>query len=244
MSLIIATPVYGNGPHKSAQVSLGYHEGILNLKQPGVELLDSRVFTDTDLVRARSRALALAYEGGFDHLLFWDSDVQAPSQQLGVCIQGMIESGYDLVGAPYPKKRIHWNKIADALANGMPPTADNLESAAYEWPIHGFDMGAMDDKHCVPCRYLPMGFTLISRKCMQDMIESPNNKHLTFKDFFDGKHREIVAAFALLINSDGLLLSEDGSFCERYSHIGGQAKLYVGPGSALQHVGAHTFGVK
>jgi hypothetical protein len=238
--MLICTPLYG--ANHSASVALGYHEALLKLvMSPDVALMDYRLFVNTDLVRARSRALMIAYERGVDHLLFWDADVQAPPEQIGMCLRRMMMSGFDLVGAPYARKRVSWDKVAAALANGVPPSAENLERAAYDFPVHDVQSDVVSNG-CSPCRYLPMGFTLLTKRCIKTMVEAEGNKHLRYRDHYDGAWHEVVAAFALIINNEGLLLSEDHSFCERYSWEGGKPQLYVGEGASLQHVGSFVYG--
>lgn len=215
MSLCIATPVWG-GP-EAGSVSLGYHQAMLAIaKAPGVTVLDHAIFTNTDLVRARSRALKIALDGGFDHLLFWDADVYAAPEQLGACLRGMLASGHELVGAPYSKK----TKRLDPVAHGIDTTIMN---------------GA-----CHPCTFVGMGFTLISRRMMQDVSAMCP----VFRDRYNGEWHDVRATFMLEILGD-TLLSEDFSFCakaERVRGAEGYAWLYVGEGAELGHVGAAVYG--
>ena len=237
MKLCIATPLYEN-----THVMLGYHQAVMKLKQPGVDILDFHQMTfGLDLVRKRSLALEMAYEAGYDHLLFWDADVMAPPDQCGTAIRNMLSTGFDLVGAPYPKKRIHWDRVAAAVKSGI-TDAEGLQRSAYEFPVYDVNPAILSNG-CVPCRYLHMGFTLISRKLMKMVLEAPEFVHLRFKDRSGGEWKTRLASFALLINGEGLLLSEDFSFCERAIMLGVQPMLYVDEGSRLHHVGAHEYGV-
>jgi hypothetical protein len=84
--------------------------------------------------------------------------------------------------------------------------------------------------------HLGMGFTLISRSCMQKMTAHYGST-LSFLDKTDdGKVVPTVALFQLFLTHNALL-GEDYSFCERWKQIGGSVYLYSGPGLPLDHVG-------
>lgn len=206
--IVTVTPVYGGPRNNEARIAQLSAARTRVAALVGAESLPLQLFTNTDLVRARSRAVTLAYERGFDHLLFWDDDVHGPDELVATCIREMVASGHDLVGVEYPKRG------GGSVIRGAEPV---IPSATF-----------------VSCRYLPMGFTLISRACMKTMLDAPMTKHLWFKDRFDGAERLVCALFALIINDEGLLLSEDYSFCERYAWCGGtQPHVYVGAGKLL-----------
>lgn len=225
MTLMIATPVYGGPP--AASVSLAWHTEVVRfLRTPDVTVADAHMFTNTDLVKARSRAVAMALEGGYDHLLFWDADVVGDAGDLAEAIRGMLASGHDLVGLAPPRKR--------AGKHEAPPDYSSAHGTAK------FD-GTNMVRSCLPTKYLPMGFTLISRACMQRMTDH-FRPQLEFKDQIDGVWRKCVALFSLVLVEGPLLLSEDYSFCERWRFLDGQPWLYVGKGAQVKHVGAAVYG--
>lgn len=246
--LAIATPVYGDA--SSASISLGYHRAALELiKAPDVEFLGraSSMFCNTDLVRARSRALYEAWSRGFDHLLFWDADVVGEAGQLAACIRGMLSTGHHLIGAPYPRKVVTWDRIATFVNSQRFGREDaftvaDLQSWAYEPVQHGTGPRVGD---CAPCAHVPMGFTMISLELMAKVYEAPVG---TFPEFLDLGGKVLRAPFMLTVTGkDGpspVLLSEDYSFGERMRLAvpGFQPWLYLGPGAPLQHVGSYVFG--
>ena len=102
--------------------------------------------------------------------------------------------------------------------------------------------------HCIPYRCVPMGFTLLSSMCMRRMTDA-YREELWFRDRWQGlgdtapRAREVVALFQLVIDPESRVLLEEGhSFCYRWRKLGGEVWLYDGPGSKLQHVGAHVYG--
>lgn len=223
--LMIATPVYGTT--ETASIALGYHTALMRLmKDPAVQLLDGFSFCNVDLVRARSRMLRMFLGSSATHCLFWDADVVPGDLMI---IRHMLLSGKDLIGAPYPRKRVHWDKCANA---------DDPEAEAYTYPYQSSGVIKVENG-CASIDHLGFGFTLVSRHCAEVMTEH-YGPMLTFRDGIDGQFTPTVALFNLMIR-DGLLLSEDFSFCQRWKDIGGEVSLYVGPCSPVNHLGSHLF---
>lgn len=240
--LCIATPVYGTP--ETASVPLAYHNARMALaRAPGVEVLEISLFTNTDLVRARSRAVAMAYERGVEHLLFWDADVVAPPSQVAAALRGMLASGHDLIGCSYPKKKVHWDRVR--VRSQGEYSVDDPALAGLDF-AHQEATPDVVDGNASPCRYVPMGFCLLSRALIVRMVEhAAFRAELLYVDRFDDKMTDVVGLFQLTIsevNGRRLLLSEDFSFCERARSVGFAPWLYVGEGSKLQHLGAMAFG--
>jgi hypothetical protein len=251
--VLIYTPTFGTP--STASVSLGYHLALYQFaRDTKVELLEARYFTECDLVRARSRAVRLfLQESDATHLLHWDSDVVGDSSMASAALQNMIASGHDLVGAPYPRKKVRWDRVARAAAEGA-RAPGQLEIAAYEYP-YGL-LGGVDGQSaevevkqgCLEVDYMSFGFTLTSRNCLERMW-SAYAPTLSFGDYFEYDVAWTVALFQLLIPwqnpsppySVGPMLSEDYSFCSRWKAIGGKVMMYIGPGSPMHHVGPALF---
>lgn len=230
--ILIATPVDGNPD--TASVSLAYHSGVRAAEREMVaEVVPYALAFSDDLARARSRAVYYALERDtWDYVLWWDDDVAV--QNVSV-IQHMVDrmqsDGHDVLGAPYPRKRI--------LATfPYKPLDAALKSKRIE---------VKND--CVEVELLAFGFMLTSRACLQLMVD-----HYRESDWFsDGTptdRREVVAVFRQVMTDkmslpDGgrfrELYSEDYSFCHRWRAIGGKVQMYVGPGAPLGHVGMHKF---
>lgn len=239
--LMIATPVYGNPA--VASVALGWHRAVMQFaRAPGVTIADPWFFMNKDIVRARARAVSVALEGGFDHLLFWDADVAGEPGELAAALRGMLASGFDLVGCAPPKKTpVNWTSVAAKAAFGA-TSAQALRTAGADYssvlevargePVNG----------CLPAKYLPMGFTLISRRCLEAMTKH-YDPQLGYKDKYEGGWHRAVAFFSPVIVEGPRLLSEDYSFCQRWEWMGQKSYLYVGEGAtACKHVGAAMFG--
>jgi hypothetical protein len=248
--IVIYTPV--GGTPATAKVSLGYHNAVCGLlKNVDLEWLDSREYVNSsELARYRSRAVATFLErSSATHLLAWDEDVVASPTQIFTCIQGMLQSGFDLVSTPYPKKTIRWKRVAELaqqlVASGEAITAESLEAIAYEYDymLKGQTPGATKEvfveNGCVEVTAVGGGFTLMSRECAEMMVDH-YMPTLGFNDFVAGSIRKTAALYLQYIE-DGLLLSEDYAFCARWAALGGRSMMYIADGSPLTHVGSYTF---
>ncbi len=267
--ILIYTPVHGTP--ESASVSLGYHQATCQLaRSVDVELLDGRMFTDCDLVRARSRAVRIFLASSATHLLHWDADVVGNAGDIKTALTNMLDSGHDLIGAPYPRKRVDWREVAHTAvdycavsgtrASNVVDLSVALEARAYSYPYKfgdndGAETPVSVENGCVEVECMGFGFTLTSRHCLQTMWDhyAPT---LSFGDVLGGSVDWTVALFQLLLPpqtsvgpySVGHMLSEDYSFCARWRACRdtgrgrfNRVQMYVGAGSPLHHVGPHVF---
>jgi hypothetical protein len=101
--IMIATPVMASVPG-SGEVTVHHQLALLRTIQVigGLGYASANAFLNTDLVRARSRAVRAALDGCFTHLLFWDADVGGDG--CARALQGMLDDGADVIAAPYPRK--------------------------------------------------------------------------------------------------------------------------------------------
>lgn len=98
--ICIATTLYG-GP-STGTVHYKYMQCVMQL-HGRAKFLTTTVLGNCDLVRARSRAVRVALDGCFTHLLFWDSDVIGDAAR---CLEGMLEQDKELIAAAYPRKHL------------------------------------------------------------------------------------------------------------------------------------------
>lgn len=217
-TIAVATPVYGG--HELGSVPSQYSTALLRLvKDPGIVPLETIVRMNTDLVRARSKALHLAYHGGFDLLLFWDADIVASAAQLRTCLDGMVRAAEwaDVVAVDYRARGGKHELLARGKRDIVRRATVRLREADY----------------------VPFGFCLITRACMQRMTEHclpiPGLRH---REEVNGQLETIATAFMLQHTEDDVLLEECFSFCHRWRSIGGKCHLYEGEGCELGHLGA------
>ncbi len=239
MSVLVITPVYGST--EAASVALGYADARTTLLQcTDVDMLPSSLFFSDDLVRGRSRAAAYALDSHATHFLWWDSDV-VPGDPVAI-VRRMLASGHDVVGAPYPVKRIaarYPYRVSGEVDHGGSREGSDTSTVKLN----------IDSAQCVEVDDIAMGFMLTSRECIQKMVDT-YAEQLWYSDVRPGHPtRELVAIFAMMFGEPTVvgayrfrtLDSEDYSFCRRWRALGGKVNMYVGPGAPLTHVGAHAF---
>lgn len=242
--ILIATPHYGHPDQ--ARVPLAYMQAQIAIcRDPSVQILGA-AHSDSDLVRARSRIVRDALGTEMTHLLFWDDDVIAEPARLGVVVRGMLAADVDVIACPYPRRRLHWDTAARAAKSGRDPEAYAVEygtiavkepgSRAEGWSEVAVTRGAVE------CATVNMGFTLITRACLETMADH-YRQSLGFSDVVGPDLVPTVALFQLVLTSGNprVLLSEDYSFCHRWREIGGKVHAYVGDGAPLDHVGPYVY---
>ncbi len=158
-------------------------------------------------------------------LLWWDEDVLPDDLTV---INRMLESGYDVVGCPYPRKRF---------------------PESYPFRLVGED-GAERRVEvvngCVEVDELAFGFMLTSRRALQAMWDHYKPTRWYYDVQQDGAHEQ-VGLFDLIYSEpmqrpDGVQfrvkLSEDFSFCHSLKAVGIPVHMYLTP---LAHIGAHAY---
>lgn len=234
--ILITTPVDCSGDPRAAHVTLGYHIAVRALERAGALRLPDEIYFADDLARGRSRAVwyAATQCEEWDYLLHWDDDVipNAPA----ALVKRMVETGFDVVGAPYPRKRNPLKFPYVPLGQRTPVVRD-----------------------CAEVKRLAFGFMLTSRACIDAMLTAYADEWFTDEFDQDFPH-ETIALFKQLhteeterdVIVDGVkykrspvryreLLPEDFSFCERWRAIGGKVQMYVGEGAPVGHVGGFVF---
>jgi hypothetical protein len=239
--LLIATPVRGALP-EAAPVSLGWSEATRRLSRDTSIDIDVLGF-GCDLVRTRSRIVRMVLDkGGYHAILWWDDDVIPRDMSI---IRRMLETGHDLVAAPYPQKLVNWEGAGYSAMSGHPP-----EWGAYKYPFHreATRGDVVCHQGCIDVDHIGMGFMLTTTTMLQKMWDA-YAPTLSFGDVTQGRRHHTVALFQLMMPAQaatppyavGPMLSEDYSFCTRALAQGYQPQLYVGEGSPVDHVGYHVF---
>lgn len=243
--VFLATPTRGT-PHPE------YHSTVLRTSVDetfelfdGWELIGAHQWSE-DLVRVRSRFLRVFLETDATHLWFLDDDISCEPGLL----RRLLKLGRDFVAVPYPRRRpIDWRRVAQD--DGVHP-----EAHLYDYPVRispEMRGGAIEPDGCTAVTGIGLGCTLLTRSCVERMVE--HYKHdLGFSDLVGGEKHRTVALFQLLflhtrvlLDEDGdpiwdrELLSEDHSFCARWCAMGGEVSMFLGAGSPATHHGDHAY---
>ncbi|MCD0421773.1 hypothetical protein LOC51_31545 [Rubrivivax sp. JA1024] len=237
VQLVVATPCFGG------QLSTIYAASIFALQRAvrGMSNLELKIHLrdgDALITRARANLVTLFLnDPNATHLLFIDADIGFQPEQ----VFRLIESGADIVAGVYPIKRVNWDKARRAIQAGR----DNVAAASLDYVLE------LDDPDRVSVvngftrvRYAGTGFLMIRRHVLETMCRHPDYAGLQF--FREHSHDTLVgspnrfALFECMIDpATGTYLSEDFSFCKRWTDIGGE--IWADIQSALDHVGPSVF---
>ena len=180
-------------------------------------------------------------------MLFIDSDIGFnPQDVLALLAIQDDDSPYDVIGAPYPKKCISWEKVKQAVDKGFADEdPNNLEKFVGDY-VFNPARGQREIPIGEPVEVMEMGtgFMMIRRKTFDKYKEV--FPHLHYKpdhirtEAFDGS-REIMAYFDCIIDPvSKRYLSEDYMFCYNVQKAG--MRVWFCPWMQTQHVGTYVFG--
>jgi len=243
--LFCCTPMYGG------QCFGLYTKACLDLQmlcvQYGMEVRFSFLFNESLITRARNYLTDQFLQSGFTHMLFLDADIHFNPRD----VIELVLRDYELSGAPYPKKSISWKNVA--LAAQKHPELDPAElSNVIGDFVFNTAHGTTQIQVNVPLQVLEIGtgYMMIKREVLDKMMLAyPDMK---FKPDFIGQTdfdptRYIHIFFDTIVDTKDSAtgggtdryLSEDYSFCQLYSKMGG--KIYLCPWMKTQHVGTYAF---
>ncbi len=234
INLVIATPCFGG------QVSAIYAGSIFKLQKflhgfNGISL--KILLKDGDALITRARASLVAQfldDPQATHLLFVDGDIGFEPEQ----VWRLIASGADMSAAIYPVKRIDWDKVRTIMHSTRP----NPPAAALNYVFEVEDRNAVVVRsEFAKVRYAGTGFLLIRRAAIERMCAHYSALHYRSDHSIDGATASSnrFALFECMIDGNGTYLSEDFSFCKRWTDIGGE--IWADLKSTLQHVGPLVF---
>ncbi len=197
--LFIATPMYGGqnaGMYTRSMVELS---NILTRMQ--IPFVPYFLFNESLITRARNYCCDVFMRSDCTHMIFIDSDIGFnPQDVIALLAMQDDDSDYDIIGGPYPKKCISWEKIKMAVDKGFADEDPNqLENYVGDYvfnPKQGSERIAISE----PAEVLEIGtgFMMIRRKTLDIMTEKM--PHLMYKPDhirtadFDGS-REIMMYF-------------------------------------------------
>lgn len=244
-SLFVATPMYGG------QCAGMYTRSIADLTglcvRYGIDLRHYFLFNESLITRARNYCCDEFLRSGCTHMLFLDSDIGFNANDVITLLALQSEdSPYDIIGAPYPKKCIAWEKIKQAVDMGKADEDPN----SLEKYIGDFVFNPANNTTAIPIGEpaevleIGTGFMMIRRETFQMYDKAyPEQAYLpdhVRTQHFDGS-REIMAYFDCIIDPvSKRYLSEDYMFCQNIRKAGG--KIWLCPWMTTQHVGMYVFG--
>ena len=235
-SLTIGTPCFGG------QVSWLYAVSLLKLQkaftQRGWNINYLLQAGDALVTRARQTIVCHFLDNpSATHLLFIDADIGFEPEQ----VLRLLEFGADVTAAVYPVKQINWEQDGRQRcrrdeARSNRPLFPMWWSAKRPktWSIRsGF----------VKSRYAGTGFLMIRRSVLEAMIEHYPELRYTHEhrasDPLTGSPWRSALFNCMVDQKTGFYLSEDFSFCRRWTDMGGE--IWVDYTSRLNHVGLMVY---
>ena len=235
IKLIVGTPCYGG------QVTAVYANSLLKLKdacnQRGdIDLRIKMLWGDALITRARQDLIAQFLEiPEATHFLFIDADIGFEPDQ----VFRLLKFDADIAAGVYPAKSINWERAAALAREGASQIPS--KSLSYVVGVEDPDKIVFRDGFA-KALYAGTGFMMIKRNVILRMIEKYSD--LRYKSQFAVTESQNTQWFYALFNcivdqKSGAYLSEDFSFCRRWSEMGGE--IWVDLHSKLTHVGAIAF---
>jgi hypothetical protein len=243
--LFVATPMYGGACAGMYARSIADLSAICAKYEIPLQLY--YLFNESLITRARNYCVDEFLRSDATHLMFIDSDIGFnPQDVIALLALQTDESEYDIIGGPYPKKCISWEKIKIAVDKGFADEdPNNLEKFVGDY-VFNPKGGAKEIAINAPVEVMELGtgFMMIRRNTFDVYKEA--YPHLSYKPdhvrtaAFDGS-REIHAYFDCIIDPvSKRYLSEDYMFCYNTEKAG--MKVWLCPWMSMQHVGSYNFG--
>ena len=242
--IFVGTPMYGGmclGMYTKASCDLA-----TTATKYGMDIKFFYLFNESLITRARNYLVDEFLRSPYTHLMFIDSDINFNPQDV-LALASMCNEDKPIIGGPYPKKCIAWERIAAAVEYGIPPDGNpaSLEQYVGDFvfnPVGGAQRMAIGE----PVEVLEggTGFMCIQKHVFEKYAEEykeiasylPDHNR---SEHFDGS-REITAFFDTIIDSQSRrYLSEDYMFCQWSRKIG--FKVWMCPWMQLQHIGSYVF---
>src|SRR6056300_1361318 len=123
--LFVATPMYGG--QCAGMFCRSTNDLSALCAHYGIEVKFYYLFNESLITRARNYCVDEFMRSDCTHLMFIDSDIGFSAQDvLSLLGLSIINDDYDVVCGPYPKKTIAWEKIKQAVDQGVADKDPNV----------------------------------------------------------------------------------------------------------------------
>ena len=201
--LFVSTPMYGGIAH--GQYTRSMMDLYLTCARYNIPMTTYFLSNESLITRARAYAADEFMRSGCTHMLFIDSDIGFNSEDvMALLALTLMNPDYSIIGGPYPKKNISWEKIKFAVDNGKADEDPNeLEKYVGDYVFNLKQGGQINLSEPLEVSELGTGFMMIQRKVFEDMdVKFPELKYRpdhARTDNFDGS-REIMMYFDCAID--------------------------------------------
>ena len=244
--LFLATPMYGGACAGMFARSIADLAALCAQYQ--IPLQFYFLFNESLITRARNYCCDEFVRSEAEHLMFVDSDIGFDPKDIIalMALQALEPEKYEIIGGPYPKKCISWEKIKHAVDKGVADKNPNeLEKFVGDY-VFNPKGGQQSISIGEPCEVLEIGtgFMMVTKQTMKKFADTypqylykPDHVRT---EHFDGS-REIMMYFQAEVDpATKRYLSEDYWFCQKAQQA--EIKTWFCPWMKLQHVGTYIFG--
>ena len=263
--LFLATPMYGG-------VCAGmFAKSVSDLaamcKEHGIALQMYFLFNESLVTRARNYCCDEFMRSDATHMMIIDSDIGFdPRDVLALLALCSDDSPYDIIGGPYPKKCIAWEKIKHAVDKGVADKDPNvLENFVGDYVFNPKGTGFMmmrknslskfanafphysyKPDHVRTAQFDGTRKIMMYFQAEQDRYDPEELFRQTIEKAAKGDLTQEEAAHTLKLSQEKIAasseryLSEDYWFCQKAQEIG--LRTWFCPWMKMQHVGTYIFG--
>jgi len=244
--LFVATPMYGGQCAGMFAKSCADLSAICT--QHGIPLQFYFLFNESLITRARNYCCDEFYRSNMKHMMFIDSDIGFNPQDVIalMALQVQEPEKYEIIGGPYPKKCISWEKIKLAVDKGIADEDPNvLEKFVGDYvfnPKGGQQSIRIDEP--VEVLEIGTGFMMITKDAFTkfndaypEYLYKPDHVRT---EHFDGSRKIMMYFQAEVDPKSERYLSEDYWFCQKAQQA--NIRTWFCPWMKLQHVGSYIFG--
>jgi hypothetical protein len=239
----IATPAYGGQSYVAHFMSV--MQLCLRLREYGVASSVHYLPNDSLITRARNNLTDMFMHGWEnqssenDFMLWIDGDVIFSPNDVVQMVSIMADPQYDILAAPYSRKGIHLDRVAEAARANWPP--ERILSVAGDPNVNWITV-PVSVTEPQPLLEAGTGFLLIRRKVYEQMRDQmPELTYNRTRDEANTYGRDTcVAYFQDGIEPEGrTFISEDWFFCRNWIKLGGTifGCMWIKTG----HIGTYTY---
>jgi len=232
MKIFIATPMYGGIAKSNYTISL--QNLVTRLAQGGHTVGVTTVGNESLITRARNTLAHKFLKTDFDVLLFIDGDHGFDSED----VLKMIESDKDIIGAIYPMKGINWENVRLAALAGF----QDLSSFSGYFASNLLPESTKDFDSNQPFKVKDMGTGMmaIKRSVLEELKQVlPTYKSNSIGNLGIDMGEQVTEFFTTRIDENGILLSEDYTFCRMWQEAGND--VWAAPWVRITHSGDYNF---
>ena len=244
--LFLAVPMYGG--NCLGMFAKSYGDLVTLCSQYGIPLKTYFLFNESLIPRARNYCADEFMRSEMNHMMFIDADIGFSANDViaMMALQVQNPDTYDIIGGPYPKKCISWEKIKAAVDKGVADDDPNV----LEKFVGDYVFNPKGHQQEIPLNEpaevleIGTGFMMITREALvkfqQTYPQYMYRPDHVRTDAFDGS-REIMQFFQAEIDPvSKRYLSEDYWFCQKAQQAG--LRTWLCPWMKVQHVGTYIFG--